>query len=239
VLLDVRGIHVSYRGREVLCNVSLRVEAGEIVALIGANASGKTTTLRSIIGLSRVTSGKIELEGQSILGLPPDSIVRCGVAIVPENRRLFPRMTIAENLLLVLRSEQRSMPVVDSLARVVELFPILRDPHRLKQLAGTLSGGEQQQVAMARALLLRPRLLLLDEPSMGMSMKLVEENFLMVRDIARAGVGVLMVEQNVKMALSLAQRGYVLQEGRIILQGPSQTLLTNPVIRHAYLGEFI
>ena len=239
MLLSVEGVSVFYRDREVLHNINLQVDSGEIISLLGANASGKTTTLRAIIGISRVISGSIRLSGEDITRLAPNEIVSRGVAVVPENRRLFPKMTVEENLLLVLPPRVRANKLPQQLASVAELFPILRDQRRLKQIAGTLSGGEQQQVAMARALLLKPRLLLLDEPSMGMSIKLVEDNFQIVRDLASSGMGILMVEQNVKMALSIASRGYVLQEGRIIYEGTSAELLGSDIIQHSYLGEFV
>lgn len=239
MLLNVQGISVFYRDREVLHDVSLCVESGEIVCLLGANASGKTTTLRSIIGITRINKGKIQLRGEDITGIAPDAIVRRGVAIVPENRRLFPKMTVEENLLLIGHRYSERKSLFDSLEFIKGIFPILAEPMRWKQMAGTLSGGEQQQVAMARALLLQPCLLLMDEPSMGMSIKLVTENFRIVRQLAEKGIGILMVEQNVKMALSVASRGYVLQEGRIITRGTSTELLTNKVIQHSYLGEFV
>ncbi len=238
MLLSLNELSVVYRDRRVLHGVNLDVGYGEVVSLLGSNASGKSTTIKSIIGLTRIVSGTVQFDGEDITGLATHSIIRRGIAIVPENRRLFPRMTVEENLLLVLSSERRA-GVKPSLEAVSPLFPILREERRLGQLAGTLSGGEQQQVAMARALLLRPKLLLLDEPSMGMSVRLVEDNLKVVHDISNTGVGVLIVEQNVKMALSIAGRGYVLQEGRIVQEGTSQGLLSNKTIQHSYMGEFV
>lgn len=230
---------VSYRDRIVLHGVNLTVGAGEVVSLLGANASGKTTTLRAVLGMARVQGGKVYFDGENIGRLPTQTIIRRGVAIVPENRRLFPRLTVEENLLVVLPGEAGRTGLRTVLESLRNWFPVLADRARWTQPAGTLSGGEQQQVAMARALLLRPRLLLLDEPSMGMAANLVEENFCIIKTLAQRGVGVLMVEQNVKMALSLASRGYVLQEGRIIHEGTAAELLASPIIQHSFLGEFI
>jgi branched-chain amino acid transport system ATP-binding protein len=223
----------------VLHEISLDVGSGEVVSLLGSNASGKSTTIKSIIGLTRIVSGRVHINGKDITGLSTHNIIRLGVAVVPENRRLFPKMTVEENLLIVLPREVRAKGLKSSLESLSEHFPILREARRLGQLAGTLSGGEQQQVAMARALLLRPKLLLLDEPSMGMSTRLVEDNLEVVHEISRTGVGVLIVEQNVRLALSIAVRGYVLQEGRIIHEGTSADLLANKTIQHSYMGEFV
>jgi branched-chain amino acid transport system ATP-binding protein len=239
MLLSIKRLSVAYRSRRVLHEVSLDVGSGEIVSLLGSNASGKSTTIRTIIGLNRVVSGSVYFNGEDITGLPTHHIVARGISVVPENRRLFPRMTVEENLQLVLPPEHRARGLKASLESMSEHFPILREARRFRQLAGTLSGGEQQQIAMVRALLLRPKLLLLDEPSMGMSVKLVEDNLEVVREISRTGVGVLIVEQNVRMALSIAARGYVLQEGRMIQEGPSAGLLANKTIQHSYMGEFI
>lgn len=239
MLLSINGLSVVYQDRRVLHEISLDVCSGEIVSLLGSNASGKSTTIKSIIGLTRIVSGSVHFNGKDITGLSTHKIIRLGVAVVPENRRLFPKMTVEENLLIVLPPERRAMGLKSSLESVSEHFPILREARRLRQLAGTLSGGEQQQVAMARALLLSPKLLLLDEPSMGMSVTLVEDNLNVVRGISSTGVGVLMVEQNVRLALTIAARGYVLQEGRIIQEGTSADLLANKTIQHSYMGEFV
>jgi len=239
MLLKAENLFVSLNRRPILRGVGLQVHEGEIVSLLGGNASGKTTTLKAILGLLPVEKGRVWVGDEDVTARRPDFIVKRGVAIVPENRRLFPEMTIEENLRLVLHRSQSKRQSQESLAQVADQFPLLRDVKRWQQLAGTLSGGEQQQVAMARALLMQPKLLLLDEPSMGMSVALVEENFRIVQELSQKGLGVLMVEQNVKMALSVASRGYVLQEGRIVLAGNASDMLANPVIQHAFMGEFV
>jgi branched-chain amino acid transport system ATP-binding protein len=215
--------------------VSLEVRAGEIVALIGANGSGKTTTLRAISGLLPLRGGRVELDGRRIDGLGPAAIVAAGVAHVPEGRQLFPTMSVQENLELGARTAEGRAERARTLARVLELFPRLGERHR--QLAGTLSGGEQQMVAIGRALMARPRLLMLDEPSLGLAPVVVASIFANLGAINRDGLTILLVEQNVLRALRLSHRAYVLDNGTVTLTGASPSLLTDDRIRHAYLGR--
>jgi len=211
------------------------VGQGEIVCLLGGNASGKSTTMKTILGAVRPTNGTVEFEGRVINEARTARRIELGIAIVPENRRVFPRMTIRENLEMGAFLRRDRTAVHHDLERVLELFPRLRE--RLAQQAGTLSGGEQQMLAIGRALMSRPRLVLMDEPSMGLSPALVERNFQLIRDINRDGVTVFMVEQNAAMALSIAHRGYVLRTGEIVMSGPATELLQSEGIRRAYLGE--
>ena len=214
--------------------VSLEVRAGEIVALIGSNGAGKTTTLRAISGLLPLRGGRVELDGRPLSGLGSAAIVAAGVAHVPEGRQLFPTMTVLENLELGARTAEGRARRADTLARVYELFPRLAE--RRRQLAGTLSGGEQQMVAIGRALMARPRLLMLDEPSLGLAPVVVSSIFANLTAINRDGVTILLVEQNVLRALRLSHRAYVLENGTITLAGSSTTLLADPAIKRAYLG---
>jgi branched-chain amino acid transport system ATP-binding protein len=239
MLLMVDGLTVREAGRAILEGVSLAADAGEIVGLLGANASGKTTTLRSIMGLCSISHGRVLFDGRNIVGLKPYQIAGLGSAMVPENRRLFPRLTVAENLEVALPAGITRQERAGRLEVVRHYFPILSDSLFCSRLAGTLSGGEQQQVAMARALVVRPRLILLDEPSMGMAVTLVSQNFGILESLARNGTTVILVEQNVRMALSVASRAYVLQGGRVILEGTSAGLLANDMIKRSYLGEFV
>lgn len=226
----------TYYGRiQVLRRVSVDVGQGEIVCLLGGNASGKSTTMKTILGAVRPTSGTVEFEGQVINDVRMARRIELGIAIVPENRRVFPRMTIRENLEMGAFLRRDRTAVQSDLEQVLELFPRLRE--RLTQQAGTLSGGEQQMLAMGRALMSRPRLVLMDEPSMGLAPALVERNFQLIRDINRHGVTVFMVEQNAAMALSIAHRGYVLRTGEIVMSGRANDLLKSEGIRRAYLGE--
>lgn len=233
-LLKLEGIYTFYEPIPILQDVNLDVHEGEIVSLLGGNASGKSTTLKTILGLVRPARGQITFRGERIDGRPTAHIIARGVSIVPENRRIFPEMTVQENLELgaYLRRDKEGLD--RDLERVLELFPRLRE--RLTQLGGLLSGGEQQMLAMARALMSRPRLLLMDEPSMGLAPMLVERIFQVIEQINRQGVAILIVEQNATMALSIAHRGYVLQTGRIILADTAARLLRNDLMRHAYLG---
>lgn len=234
-LLEVAGLRAGYGSVRVLHDIALRVGPGEVVALVGANAAGKTTLLRTLSGIIHATAGSIRLDGQEIAGLSPTRITRAGVAHVPEGRQLFPEMSVRENLELgAMATAQAWTSRAETLDQVVALFP--RVGERLQQLAGTLSGGEQQQVAIARALMARPRLLLVDEPSAGLAPILVQTVFGALRDVNRQGVALLVVEQNVPLSLKLAQRGYVLELGRIVLEGPSGELLADPHVRAAYLG---
>jgi branched-chain amino acid transport system ATP-binding protein len=234
-VLEVKEVSVAYGVIEALRNISFTVGKGEIVALIGANGAGKTTTLRTISGLLRAKKGQIFYKGQDITRLPPYKIVELGLTQVPEGRRVFSRMTVLENLEMggyVLRSRSE---LKAGLERVFERFPRLAE--RKYQLAGTLSGGEQQMLAMGRALMSRPELLLLDEPSMGLAPLLVREVFSIIQEINKAGTTILLVEQNAHMALSIAHRAYVLQTGEITLEGPASELAQKPEVRRAYLGE--
>jgi branched-chain amino acid transport system ATP-binding protein len=234
-LLDVHDIHTYYGNIRALKGISLRVDGGEIVTLIGSNGAGKTTTLRTVIGTLRPLKGTIAFNGQRIDTMPTDRIVRQGIAQSPEGRRIFPRMTVMENLELgaFVRTDKEN--IRQDLDRVLTLFPRLKE--RLGQKGGTLSGGEQQMVAIGRALMARPSLLLLDEPSMGLSPILVETIFQIIADINQQGTTILLVEQNARMALRVAHRGYVIQTGRIVLDGTGSELLKSDVVRKTYLGE--
>ena len=233
-LLSLENVTTYYGQMRILEGISLRVDNGELVCLLGGNASGKSTTLKTILGIVRPRSGRVLLGGEDVTGCPvPDRITR-GIAIVPENRRLFGDMTVRENLELgaVLRGRDKLDADFD---RIHALFPRLLE--RRGQLAGTLSGGEQQMVAVGRALMSRPELLLMDEPSMGLSPALVQQNFRIIKEIHESGVAVLMVEQNASMALSIADRGYVLSTGEIVLEGSAAELLRSEDLKRAYLGR--
>jgi branched-chain amino acid transport system ATP-binding protein len=233
-VLSVDALDVAYGQIRALKGVALAVGRGEIVALLGNNGAGKTTTLKTISGLLRPTSGTITLEGQPLAGVPPHAIVMRGLAHVPEGRRIFNRLTVRENLVMGAYT-RRDAGIAADLDRVLALFPRLGE--RVAQVAGTLSGGEQQMLAIARALMLGPRLLLLDEPSMGLAPVLVEQIFDTIVDINRQGTTILLVEQNAAMALSIAHRGYVLETGSIALAGTAAELSDNADVRRAYLGE--
>jgi branched-chain amino acid transport system ATP-binding protein len=235
VLLDVKDIHVFYGSIEAVKGMSFHVNRGEIVCLIGANGAGKTTTLRTISGLLRPSEGAIFYEGQRIDLVPAHDIVGLGVAQSPEGRRIFPRMSVRENLDMGAFIRRDAAGQREDLDRIMELFPILRE--RARQAAGTLSGGEQQMLAMGRALMARPKLLLLDEPSMGLAPIVVQTIFDTIRDINAQGTTILLVEQNAAQALSLAHRGYVIETGKIVLEDEASALLENEQVRKAYLGE--
>jgi branched-chain amino acid transport system ATP-binding protein len=234
VLLSLDNVTTYYAQMRILEGISLRVGEGELVCLLGGNASGKSTTLKTILGIVRPRTGRVLLGGADVTRWPVPQRIARGIAIVPENRRLFGQMTVLENLELgaVLRAGEK---LDDDFGRVYQLFPRLYE--RRHQLAGTLSGGEQQMVAMGRALMSRPRLLLMDEPSMGLSPVLVQQNFQIIREIHESGVAVLMVEQNATMALSIADRGYVLSTGVIVLAGSAAELLRSDDLKRAYLGR--
>jgi branched-chain amino acid transport system ATP-binding protein len=234
-LLELQDIHAYYGNIRALKGVSLSVGRGEIVTLIGSNGAGKTTTLRTVLGTVRPLRGTVSFGGRRIDRVPTHRIARLGIAQSPEGRRIFAPMTVLENLELgaFARDDREAIPA--DLERVLALFPRLRD--RLQQKGGTLSGGEQQMLAMGRALMARPDMLLLDEPSMGLSPILVETIFGIIRDISRLGTTILLVEQNARMALRVAHRGYVIQTGRIVLQDAASALLHSDVVRKAYLGE--
>jgi branched-chain amino acid transport system ATP-binding protein len=234
-MLRLEGVEAGYGDVTAVRGVSLDVRAREIVALIGSNGAGKTTTLRAISGLLPLRQGQVELDGRRISGLGPTAVVAAGIAHVPEGRQLFPTMTVQENLELGARTAEGRGRRAETLARTFELFPRLAE--RTRQLAGTLSGGEQQMVAIGRALMARPRLLMLDEPSLGLAPVVVNAIFANLAAINREGLTILLVEQNVLRALRLSHRAYVLDNGTITLTGPSATLLTDERIRRAYLGR--
>ncbi len=233
-MLEVKGLNVYYGLIHALRDVSFEVNEGEIVALIGANGAGKTTTLHTITGLLPSKGGSVVFEGQDITKKPGHTIVRLGMSHVPEGRRVFTGLTVKENLRLGAYTRPKS-EVEDSLKGVYERFPRLEE--RKNQSAGTLSGGEQQMLAMGRALMAKPRILLMDEPSMGLSPLFVSEVFKIIEDVSKAGTTVLLVEQNAKKALSIADRAYVLETGKIVGSGPASELLNDDAIKKAYLGE--
>ena len=234
-VLELRKVSTHYGLIAVLRDVSIEIRPGEIVCLLGGNASGKSTTLKTILGMVTPSEGEVLFDGQPIGGLSTTQIVGRGVTMVPENRRLFTRMTVRENLELGSYLRTDKAKVKQDLDRVMELFPRVRE--RLSQKAGTLSGGEQQMVAMSRALMADPKVLLMDEPSMGLAPVLVDQVFEIIQDINKLGTTIFVVEQNANMALSIADRGYVLQTGQIVLADTAAALLKNPQMREAYLGE--
>ena len=232
-MLDVENLHVRYGTVEAVKGLSFHVPAGSIVSLIGANGAGKTTSLRALTGLVRPGEGSLRFESTSLIGLAPHEIVGLGIAHVPEGRRLFPKMTVLENLTMGAYRRSRA-DAASTLAMIYEHFPILRE--RGRQIAGSLSGGEQQMLAIARALMSRPRLLLLDEPSMGLSPIMTAEVGKIIRQINALDVSIILVEQNAMLALTLAQYGYVLQTGSLVMQGRAQDLLRDEGVKRAYLG---
>jgi branched-chain amino acid transport system ATP-binding protein len=234
-ILELRNVSTHYGLVSVLRDVDMEIYGGEMVCLLGGNASGKTTTLKTILGYVTPSEGQVVLDGEVVSGLSTTEVVKRGVSMVPENRRLFPDMTVDENLQLgaYLRKDRRDVEEVRGI--VFETFPRIRE--RLKQKAGTLSGGEQQMVAMGRALMADPKVLLMDEPSMGLAPILVEQVFGIIKKIRELGKTVFVVEQNANMALSIADRGYVLQTGQVVLADTAHNLLNNPLMREAYLGE--
>jgi branched-chain amino acid transport system ATP-binding protein len=234
-ILELRNVSTHYGLVAVLRNVNVGIYAGEMVCLLGGNASGKTTTLRTILGYVEPSEGEVFLDGEVVSGLPTTQIVRRGISMVPENRRLFANMTVAENLELGAYQRKDKGKVAEDRERILETFPRIRE--RLRQKAGTLSGGEQQMVAMGRALMADPKVLLMDEPSMGLAPILVEQVFEIIKSIRSLGRTIFVVEQNANMALSIADRGYVIQTGEVVLADTAQNLLDNPLMREAYLGE--
>ena len=234
-ILQLDGVHTYYGSIHALKGISLEVHQGEIVTLLGANGAGKSTTLRSINGLNRPRQGHIRFEGQDITSTPPHQIVKRGIAQSPEGRRLFPRMTVTENLEMGAFQRNDKPEIRADMDHVFELFPRLQE--RRTQKAGTMSGGEQQMCAIGRALMARPKLLLLDEPSLGLAPIFVEKIFEIIEQINKEGVSILLVEQNALMALDAANRGYVLETGRIVLADSAAALKTNEQVRKTYLGE--
>jgi branched-chain amino acid transport system ATP-binding protein len=233
-MLEVRGLRVAYGGIAAVKGIDLEIARGELVCLIGANGAGKTTTLKAIAGVLSPGGGRVLLEGRDITGVPAYELVRRGMALVPEGRGIFARLTVAENLRM--GAYCRDDDAIDAdLERAFSLFPRLRE--RRRQVAGTLSGGEQQMLAIGRALMSRPRLLLLDEPGMGLAPLAAQTVLATIRDIAAGGVTVLLVEQNARAALELARRAYVMESGNVVLSGEAGALLSDPKVREAYLGE--
>jgi len=233
-MLNVTDLNVSYGAIHALKGVSFTLEEGEIIALIGANGAGKSTTLNSISGILRPDSGSIELEGKDLSTISPAKIVQSGVVQVPEGRKIFSRMSVRENLEMGAYSLNDKAQIQRHMARIFEIFPRLQE--RQRQMGGTLSGGEQQMLAMGRGLMANPRLMLLDEPSMGLAPILVKQIFDIIQDINQQGVSILLVEQNAHMALSIADRGYVLETGKVVLSGEVAALAENPLVKEAYLG---
>ena len=234
MMLELQDLRVSYGGIQALKGISLTVEQGQIVSLIGANGAGKSTTLRAISGLEKAAGGRILFDGQDITGKPTRTMVERGLIMVPEGRRIFPDMTVLENLKIgaYLR---RDREIASDIERMYGLFPRLKE--RAWQMAGTLSGGEQQMLAVGRALMSRPRLLMMDEPSLGLAPLVVKDIFSIIQQIRDSGVTVLLIEQNANAALKIADRGYVLETGTIALEGTGRELLNDPAVRAAYLGK--
>ena len=235
MLLEVRGLKVSYGGINAVKGIDLEIREGELVALIGANGAGKSTTLRALAGLERPTGGSVHYQGHSITHHPAHELVRKGMALTPEGRGIFGRLSVEENLYMGAYCRDDAKGIAADLTRVYALFPRLRE--RRNQAAGTLSGGEQQMLAIGRALMSRPKLLLLDEPSMGLAPLLVKKIFETIRAISAEGVTILLVEQNARLALETSHRGYVMESGLISLHDEAKALLHNEKVRHAYLGE--
>jgi branched-chain amino acid transport system ATP-binding protein len=233
-MLRLKGIWTRYGPIDILKGIDLEVNKGELVCLLGGNACGKTTTMKTIIGLVKPYKGEIEFDGLDIARSRPSQIVRAGISPVLEGRRIFPYLTVHENLLMGAYTRRDYEAIQKDVDEILNQFPVLDE--RRNQPGGTLSGGEQQMLAMARALLARPKMLIMDEPSMGLSPLFVEKIFEIIQDLNRKGITILLVEQNANMALSIAHRGYVLQTGNIVLQDTALTLLNNPLMREAYLG---
>lgn len=234
-MLEIKGLEVYYGVIQAIKGISFEVNEGEVIALIGANGAGKTTTLQTITGMLKPTAGEVIFEGQDISKIPGHKIVTMGMAHVPEGRRVFAELSVYENLKLGAYTRKDKEEIAESLQRVYRSFPRLEE--RKSQLAGTLSGGEQQMLAMGRALMSKPKIILMDEPSMGLSPILVEEIFNIIREISADGTTVLLVEQNAKKALAIADRAYVLETGNIVLSGDAKEMMNNDAIKKAYLGE--
>ena len=234
-LLNVKNLQVAYGGIQAVRGIDLQIEEGELVTLIGANGAGKTTTLKTLVGMVKKSGGSIEFDGKDSAGIHAHDFVRHGLVMVPEGRGIFGKLTVEENLLMGAFSRNDKAQIQVELVRIYDLFPRLKE--RQKQLAGTLSGGEQQMVAMGRALMARPKLLCMDEPSMGLAPALVEQVFEIIQAINKQGTSIFMVEQNANMALSIADYGYVLQTGEVVLHGSARSLRDNELVQQAYLGE--
>lgn len=234
-VLELDQVVAGYGPSEVLRSIDLEVKQGETVCLLGSNAAGKSTTLRTILGMVRARSGRVMLRGEPIQGMSTPQIVSRGITMVPENRRLFAKMTVRENLEIGANLRNDKQEILGDIERTFALFPRLKE--RITQRAGTLSGGEQQMLAIGRALMARPNILLMDEPSMGLAPILVEQVFETIQEINKEGVTIFLVEQNANVALSIADRGYVLQTGRIVMHDTAKNLLANPELSKAYLGE--
>ena len=234
-LLEFRQVNTHYGAVHILKDVDLAIYPGELVCLLGGNASGKSTTLKTLLGMVTPTSGEVILDGEIVNDKPTSYRVINGVTMVPENRRLFKRLSVKENLQLGAYLRDDKDGIVEDMEKIYDLFPRVKE--RLSQKAGTLSGGEQQMVAIGRALMSRPRVLLMDEPSMGLAPALVQQNFALIQQIHADGMSIFMVEQNANMALSIADRGWVLQTGRVVLDDTAEALLANPELRASYLGE--
>jgi branched-chain amino acid transport system ATP-binding protein len=233
-LLDVKNLEVAYGGIKAVKGVDFHINQGELVTLIGANGAGKTTTLKTLVGMVKKAGGTITYDGREIAGIPSHDFVRYGLVMVPEGRGVFSKLTVEENLHMGAFYRNDKPEIQSDIERVYNLFPRLKE--RFKQLAGTLSGGEQQMVAMGRAMLSRPKLLLLDEPSMGLAPIIVQKIFEIIQMVANEGVTILLVEQNAKLALEVSNRGYVMESGRITTTGPARELLNDERVREAYLG---
>ncbi|WP_175950969.1 ABC transporter ATP-binding protein [Burkholderia sp. BCC0405] len=234
-MLKIKGLQVNYGGIQAVKGVDMEVRQGELVTLIGANGAGKTTTMKAITGLKAYSAGDIEYDGKSIRGIPTHELLKRGLAMVPEGRGIFARMSIVENMQMGAYLRNDTEQIKKDVDRMFGFFPRLKE--RATQLAGTLSGGEQQMLAMSRAILSKPKLLLLDEPSMGLSPIMVEKIFEVVREISKEGITVLLVEQNARLALQAADRGYVMDSGTVTMEGDAKQMLDDPKVRAAYLGE--
>ncbi|KVS32485.1 ABC transporter ATP-binding protein [Burkholderia cepacia] len=234
-MLKIKGLQVNYGGIQAVKGVDMEVRQGELVTLIGANGAGKTTTMKAITGLKPYSAGDIEYDGKSIKGVPTHELLKRGLAMVPEGRGIFARMSIVENMQMGAYLRNDTEQIKKDVDRMFGFFPRLKE--RATQLAGTLSGGEQQMLAMSRAILSKPKLLLLDEPSMGLSPIMVEKIFEVVREISKEGITVLLVEQNARLALQAADRGYVMDSGTVTMEGYAKQMLDDPKVRAAYLGE--
>ncbi len=234
-LLEVKNLQVAYGGIQAVKDINLHIDQGELVTLIGANGAGKTTTLKTLVGLVKPKSGSVTYDGIDCSTMPVYSFIEKGLSLVPEGRGVFSRLTVEENLRMGAYYRNDNAAILSEIDHVYELFPRLKE--RYKQLAGTLSGGEQQMVAMGRAILSRPKLLLLDEPSMGLAPIIVQKIFEIIKMISQQGVTILLVEQNAKLALEISDRGYVMESGKITMTGPAKELLASDAIQKAYLGE--